>query len=123
MEKNTDPRLPETDICMMTADPEYATLQTVLTEAYHQASQGKGKERHALGEPFEEQLIAWLERRGHTFNTGQAIKKIDESLRLPAQRAINELYGAIVYISSRILALKEEQEYCATLYQPDHHSV
>lgn len=88
----------------------YKTLGDVLISAYNQASKGKGKERHSSGEEFEDQLICYLERRGHTFDTGQACKKIDESLRLSPNRAIHELLGAINYIAARIIVLQDQME-------------
>ncbi len=86
-------------------------LQKALDAAYVQSSKDKGLERHVVkDEAFENQLICSLERRGHTFNTGQASKKIDESLRLPPDKAIHELLGAMVYCAARIIILEEEIE-------------
>ena len=38
-------------------EPGYEALAAVLQRAYDQASKGKGKDRHASGEPFTEQVI------------------------------------------------------------------
>lgn len=87
----------------------YRLLRDVLDRAYLQASVGKGRERHASGEPFEEQLIV---RIGHhlgdstVFNIGQAWKKSGESLRMPKDRAIAELLGAINYLAGAVVLLE-----------------
>ena len=89
---------------------EYALLELVLDRALAQASGGKGKERHAVdGEPFERQQICEITRRlGHGFSRGQAVKKIYEAQRLPADRAVAELLGAINYIAASIIVLEEQ---------------
>jgi len=89
-------------------DTAYASLQHVLDNAFRQASEGKGKERHAEeGEPFEKQQIVEIGRRlqgnpaaGPLF---QAVKKIYESGRLDDEKGIHELYGAINYIAAAII--------------------
>ena len=87
----------------------YEQLETILGEALEQAAAGKGKERHATGQAFEDQpmqLISKLlgDNHGLAF---QAIKKIQESLRLPDDRAERELLGAINYIAGMIIFLRE----------------
>jgi hypothetical protein len=87
---------------------DYKQLELVLSEAYDQASEGKGKERHAChGQRFEDQLICELSRilLGHpfAFNAGQAIKKIVEAGRLPKDAAKREYLGAINYIAGMII--------------------
>lgn len=90
------------------SDAAYESLKQVLNNALSQASEGKGKERHAEeGEPFEKQQIVEIGRRlqgnpaaGPLF---QAVKKIYESGRLDDGRGIHELYGAINYIAAAIL--------------------
>ena len=92
----------------------YENLERVLSSAYSQAARGKGKERHAEeDEPFEKQQICEIGRRlqgnpsaGPLF---QAVKKIYESGRLPKERAIAELYGAINYIAAGII-IQEERD-------------
>lgn len=92
-------------------DPNYEELARVLNTAYQQAANGKGKERHAEGEPFEEQIICEVARRvGLGYTSGQAVKKIYESKRLPKDAAIAELLGAINYIAANIIVLEEESE-------------
>ncbi len=92
--------------------PHYESLHRVLMKALSQAQDGKGKERHATeGEPFEDQLICTINRRLESthFSLGQAVKKIYESARLPNERAVAELLGAIVYIASATLILEEKK--------------
>lgn len=89
-------------------DIAYASLRHVLDKAFSQASEGKGKERHAEeGEPFEKQQIVEIGKRlqgnaaaGPLF---QAVKKIYESGRLDDEKGIHELYGAINYIAAAII--------------------
>lgn len=87
---------------------KYASLKKVLVEAEQQASQGKGKERHADDLPFEEQEIVrdaiYLGQAAPIF---QVRKKAKESLRLSKDAAIRELYGVIIYAAAAIIALKK----------------
>jgi hypothetical protein len=85
----------------------YEKLSVALQMALNQAMLGKGKERHANNEPFENQIIMLIEKLGVGFQLGQAIKKIVESTRLDKNHAINELLGAINYIAAKIIHLKE----------------
>jgi len=92
----------------------YKSLKDILNLAYLQASEGKGKERHAKeGQAFEDQPICSIARDledvGIGFQLGQAKKKIIESQRL-AQfpgRSIAELLGAINYIAGAIIITNE----------------
>jgi hypothetical protein len=92
-------------------DP-YHALWLVLDEAYKQASEGKGKERHSQGEPFEEQPMQAISKlvgssAGMEF---QAIKKIQESTRMAeTDRRIHELLGAINYIAGTIIYLRSKK--------------
>jgi hypothetical protein len=89
--------------------PGYEKLADVLERAYNQAASGKGKERHASGEPFHEQVMQIGARK---FGTGallfQAFKKSEESQRLPRDRAVAELLGAINYLAGAVIALEQE---------------
>lgn len=86
--------------------PGYESLASVLFRALDQAQEGKGAERHADGLPYEHQPILQIERMiGGGFCLGQAMKKIIESGRLPADRAKAELLGAINYIAGRYIAI------------------
>ena len=93
-------------------DPSYALLRKVFDDAYNQAANGKGKERHAkIGAPFENQVIIEVAKR---FGVGallfQAFKKSEESQRLPKDRAIAELHGAMVYLAAAVIALERTEE-------------
>lgn len=94
-------------------DPFYEPLERVLRAAYVQAAEGKGKERHARGNPFEEQHMQTISRmlstdRGMAF---QAIKKLTEGLDLPDPAARKaELLGAINYIAGIIVYHEKEAE-------------
>ncbi len=86
----------------------YEKLADVLQRAYDQASAGKGKERHAGDLPFHEQPMQQIgDLVGEGFMLGQAIKKLQESQRLPAGRAIAERLGAINYIAGSIIFLEK----------------
>jgi len=89
--------------------PGYESLATVLQCALDQSQSGKGKERHATGDtPFLQQPICTIGRMtGIGYNVGQAMKKGQEAMRLPRDRAQAELLGAIVYLASAYLLLGE----------------
>ncbi len=88
---------------------QYKRLIGVLQDAMEQAAEGKGSRRHVVDEvPFEDQISCWLERRGYDYARGQAVKKIDESLRMDAGPAIQELRGAINFIAIAIIAIQDE---------------
>lgn len=91
----------------MTDIPQgYEQLADVLARAFKQAAHGKGKERHACGQPFVEQPMMQLTvLHGLGFPLGQAGKKCQEAQRLPTDRAVHELLGAIVYIAGAVVAL------------------
>jgi hypothetical protein len=88
--------------------PGYESLDYVLRRAYYQAADGKGKERHATNLPFTAQpmqsISALLD--SHNGLLYQAVKKIQESNRLPHDRAIAELLGAINYIAGAVIYLE-----------------
>jgi len=90
----------------------YSELRRVLNLAYDQAATGKGNERHACGEPFDEQLICIIGRQLNNtgFQVGQAVKKAIESTRLPPDRAIQELLGSVNYLAAAILLLEEKRD-------------
>lgn len=90
--------------------PGYETLSYVLHRAYQQAASGKGKERHAGALPFDKQPMQQLcNLYGRGFALGQAAKKMQEAQRLPADRAVAELLGAINYIAGAIIHLEAER--------------
>ena len=88
----------------------YGRLEEVLAKAAEQASAGKGAERHADGQSFEEQPIMWIEREFKSFQLGQAVKKIHESQRLAPEAAARELLGAINYLAAKVIALEATTE-------------
>lgn len=82
----------------------YSSLSKVLRRAYDQASDGKGSERHGQDLPFTEQPMQLIQDLvGEGFALGQAMKKMQESQRLPHDAAIRELLGAINYIAGAII--------------------
>lgn len=90
------------------AAPGYERLAAVLDQALEQAQAGKGKERHASGEPFEDQPIVQLGEwmAGSTvYDVGQASKKAIESTRLKPAHARHELLGAINYLAAAVIVL------------------
>ena len=95
----------------LTPAPGYERLVAVLRDAHDQAALGKGKDRHARGQPFHEQRMQQISTLlgsadGMAF---QAVKKLTEGLGLldpKARRA--ELLGAINYIAGIVIYLDEE---------------
>ena len=82
----------------------YTSLSNVLRRAYDQASSGKGQERHGQDLPFTKQPMQLIQDLcGEGFALGQAMKKMQESQRLPHDAAIRELLGAINYIAGAII--------------------
>ena len=87
-------------------DDAYSSLRRVLDAAYDQAATGKGAERHANARSFESQPMQSIsdllgDNHGLLF---QAVKKIQESTRLPHyRRRERELLGAINYIAGAII--------------------
>lgn len=85
----------------------YDSLADVLSRAFDQAAGGKGHERHAVDKPFDEQPMQGIQDLvGSGFALGQAIKKIQESQRLPAGRDVAELLGAINYIAGAVIHIE-----------------
>ena len=90
---------------------QYFTLRYVLNQAFKQASEGKGKDRHAIDAPFEEQKSCHIARQvGIGYPIGQAVKKAIESQRLDIDAAQKEILGAIVYLSMAHIILDEQRE-------------
>lgn len=93
----------------------YEQLAGVLAEAHDQAASGKGRERHnGRGVSFDRQPILEIGRMcGPGFNTGQAMKKIQEAMgmlqRGETDAAIRELLGAINYTAAAILLIREQK--------------
>lgn len=88
---------------------DYYALEEVFACALAQASTGKGRERHAQDLPFDQQPMQQLIRLyGQGFALGQAAKKAQESMRLPRDRAVAELLGAINYLAGAVIHLESE---------------
>lgn len=86
-------------------NPHYEALAAALQAAYAQSAEGKGKDRHANGRPFDEQPIMEIGRMvGPGYQTGQAMKKAQEAMGMVSrgerERARAELLGAIVYLAA-----------------------
>lgn len=88
--------------------PGYESLGQVLMQAYLQAAEGKGAERHADSKAFDDQPMQLIQQLvGPGFALGQAIKKCQESQRMDRDAAVRELLGAIVYIAGAIIHIEE----------------
>ena len=94
--------------------PGYSKLIYVLSAAYHQAAQGKGKERHARDKPFSKQPIMEISRMvGPGYATGQAMKKLQEAKSMMDRgqfaAAKAEALGAINYAAAFFLLIEETE--------------
>ena len=90
----------------------YSTLHTVLQLAYDRASKGKGKERHANNQPFDQQVMARANRATNGgFSYGQIMKKIEEipNLKSDSER-VNEMLDIIVYAAGYVLVKLEKKD-------------
>jgi hypothetical protein len=90
----------------------YSHLADILNEAFQFAAEGKGHERHGTaGQPWTDQRHVHIGKEfGTGFALGQAAKKMGESQRLPTDRAVRELLGAITYIASAIHLRRSEDD-------------
>ena len=86
-------------------------FRLVLEQVANQVFEGKGRERHGNGTPFESQ--PWkhiVDNVGDGFTTGQALKKIFELKSLKGFPAYErEILGAIVYLVMSLM-YKQYQE-------------
>ena len=91
------------------ANANYQLLANVLLRAHAQASSGKGHDRHSSGEEFEKQPICALNRLLGSVDGAifQAAKKAHEARRLPRERAVAELLGAINYLAAAVILVEE----------------
>jgi len=93
----------------------YMPLELVLAAAYHQASGGKGAERHAANDDFTDQPIMTIGRllKSPDGEAYQAIKKCREGLMMHrrgnSDACIRELLGAINYLAAVALLVAEER--------------
>jgi len=95
----------------MTAPAGYESLAAVFEAAMAEAAEGKGRDRHASGEPFERQpMIAIAAMVGVGFPLGQAQKKAQEAARFAAAGdadcARAEILGGINYFAGALIALE-----------------
>jgi len=95
------------DVC----EANYLQLALVLQRAHDQAAYGKGKDRHAKGQPFHEQRMQSVSRLldspdGMAY---QVLKKVTEGLELPTtERKVAELLGAINYLAGIVIFLESK---------------
>lgn len=94
----------------------YDSLSRVFGSAFTQASSGKGFERHANNNQYEDQVICVVQRLlkdhpygGHAY---QIIKKTIEAGRLfkisGPEAAYNEMLGAINYAAAMCILIDED---------------
>ena len=82
----------------------YESLWNVLIAALDQAATGKGKERHANNDAFEDQLMCYLAAQlGVSGPVFQVCKKAIEACRLPYPQNVYELLGAINYAAGAVI--------------------
>lgn len=95
------------DFSVTLDSPGYYSLAAILERAFKQASEGKGKERHANSLPFDRQPMQTIAGQyGVGFLLGQAAKKSQESQGLPHDRAVAELLGAINYLAGAVVFME-----------------
>lgn len=91
--------------------PGYESLISVLNMALNQCAAGKGKERHAQGQPFDKQPMQVISQllnspEGMRY---QVVKKTQESSRMEKDPAIQELLGAIIYAAGTVIFLQNKE--------------
>lgn len=94
----------------METKPGYEPLAALLQEALDRAQAGKGVERHGRGDAFDEQIGAWIARRGLSFARGQIVKKADESQALEnagrIDAAVREMLDIAVYAMIQVIGTR-----------------
>lgn len=94
----------------MIEDGNYKSLKEVLDRALDQAANGKGKERHANNDAFEDQVMCYLASQlGPAGPIFQACKKAIEANRLPHPASVNELLGAINYLAGAVIEIERKR--------------
>jgi hypothetical protein len=96
----------------------YEKLDAVLYDAISQSQDGKGKERHANNNNYEDQVICVVGRllKGHPFGAHayQIIKKTIEAGRLyqikGQEAAYQEMLGSINYAAAMCILIKEGEK-------------
>lgn len=99
----------------------YEALRDVLDSALRQASEGKGRERHANDKPFVRQPMLEISRMiGVGFPLGQAMKKAQEAAGMTGRGELDaaerELLGAINYLAGAVIVLREAAAADATAF-------
>src|SRR5690625_1078705 len=93
-------------------EPGYERLAAVFQDAHDQAALGKGKERHANGEPFHEQRMQKVSRtQGNAYGMAfQVQKKMLEGLEMADREACRrELLGALNYLAGIVIYLDDQE--------------
>lgn len=96
----------------------YEKLRESFDNAADQASQGKGKQRHACDNAFEDQLMCSAQRLLKDHPCGglayQVIKKTVESGRIlklyGVESARKELWGAMNYLAGMDIIYQEQED-------------
>lgn len=102
---------PESAAPVLLDVPGYESLSLVLGRALWQASNGKGAERHAQALPFDQQPMQQVcDLLSVDFALGQAVKKAQEARRLPLERAVAELLGAINYLAGAVIHMERSRD-------------
>ena len=98
-------------IAIESSTDDYKSLSDVLERAYQQAAHGKGRERHAQDQPFDQQPMQTISQLVGSSDglRYQAIKKIQEAGRMDKDAAIRELLGAINYIAGTIIYMESDK--------------
>jgi hypothetical protein len=80
-------------------------LSKILDRALYQVTDGKGNERHGMGDKFFDQpWFSIAQTHGYGFLTGQAAKKLQEAQNFDEiERWEREMYGVITYAAMAIL--------------------
>lgn len=93
-------------------EPGYERLAAVFQDAHDQAALGKGKDRHANGEPFHEQRMQKVSRtQGNAYGMAfQVQKKMLEGLEMADREACRrELLGALNYLAGIVIFLDDQE--------------
>lgn len=89
-------------------DPDSWPLVECALETLRQVTRGKGRERHQRGRDFVDQPILVIPALlGGEVGLGgllyQAMKKCEESVKMPTDRRVAELRGAVIYTLAAIM--------------------
>lgn len=92
-------------------DPDSWPLVECALETLRQVTRGKGRERHQRGRDFVDQPILVIPALlGGVVGLGgllyQAMKKCEESVKLPHERMIAELRGSAIYTLAAVMHIE-----------------